>query len=832
MGALFTPASVPGSSSSSSSATPVAPAVGGTAAGVRPGAARGTTALASAPADPPAAAAGATGAVAREAPFASARAAGASSASPSATPAFRPAASRAAREERARAGAGATDAVARRVKREIAARRSSALVGGSVSAQQQRAVEPAIERSSTPDRSAAAPGATRDDAGAREAAPGAHDEASAEAPRALDAPGVGGSGALEPAVDRPAEQPAVEQQQPAGAPRRVAADDVPVGGCSARLGSPVSGTVSSPFGARWGRTHEGVDIAAPTGSAVNAAACGTVSFAGQQSGYGNIVCVTHTSSFSTCYAHLSGFATRQGARVQTGQLLGYVGCTGHCTGPHLHFETRVGGRATNPQRYRDGQQIPGTPQVRFAAAASRSTPSSYRQRAASAAARPVVAAARPRNVAQPTAARRAATAKPAARPTAPAAASRAGAAPAAPQPAATPAATTVTAAAPQPAPAAQSSAPAPAAPPAPPDPAPAYPPPAPPDTTPTYSAPAPTHSAPEPAAAAPTPAASSDSMSGPSSSAPSSAGSSGSWSSSAPSTPSGSASPGSAASPNSSGSSAPSSATASPGPSGSSAPEHHAVDPVRLRVARLRCVAQLLGLVRAQQHDGLPGPFRLIRAEHRAVDPVRLRVARLRCVAQLLGLVRAQQHDGLPGPFRLIRAEHRAVDPVRLRVARLRCVADPGLVGLVRSGDAGGFVGLVRSGHAGGFVGLGGHGLERRRVHLRLERRDESLRRGHTVGSGTRRCGRPRAPPPAGRLSVCRASAAPSSLSSDARGSRESASSRHCWSSSAIPAGRRPAHRWCCRGEPAAELLDRPARLLAGGRRETSCVNAGPGGGG
>ena len=103
-----------------------------------------------------------------------------------------------------------------------------------------------------------------------------------------------------------------------------------------------------------------MDIAAPTGTPVHAAACGTVSMAGQQSGYGNMVCVTHTSQFSTCYAHLSRFGVSNGAQVQQGQVIGYVGCTGSCTGPHLHFETRVNGQAQNPSTYLSGgSTIPG-----------------------------------------------------------------------------------------------------------------------------------------------------------------------------------------------------------------------------------------------------------------------------------------------------------------------------------------------------------------------------------------------------------------------------------------------------------------------------------------
>jgi Meckel syndrome type 1 protein len=128
---------------------------------------------------------------------------------------------------------------------------------------------------------------------------------------------------------------------------------------SSTISSPVNGTVTSGFGPRGGRNHDGLDIAAPTGTPVRAAACGTVSLAGQQSGYGNIVCVTHTSQFSTCYAHLSRFGVSNGARVQQGQVIGYVGCTGSCTGPHLHFETRVGGEPQNPTTYLGGASIPG-----------------------------------------------------------------------------------------------------------------------------------------------------------------------------------------------------------------------------------------------------------------------------------------------------------------------------------------------------------------------------------------------------------------------------------------------------------------------------------------
>jgi murein DD-endopeptidase MepM/ murein hydrolase activator NlpD len=151
----------------------------------------------------------------------------------------------------------------------------------------------------------------------------------------------------------------------------------PAGGScgSSTISTPVRGTVTSNFGPRGGRNHDGIDIAAPTGTPVRAAACGTVSLAGQQSGYGNIVCITHTSQFSTCYAHLSRFGVTSGAQVQQGQVIGYVGCTGSCTGPHLHFETRVNGQAQDPRTYLSGGSIPGA-QATVAGASSTGTKTS------------------------------------------------------------------------------------------------------------------------------------------------------------------------------------------------------------------------------------------------------------------------------------------------------------------------------------------------------------------------------------------------------------------------------------------------------------------------
>jgi len=114
---------------------------------------------------------------------------------------------------------------------------------------------------------------------------------------------------------------------------------------------PVDGPVVSPFGMRWGRLHAGIDIAVPAGTPIRAADSGTVVLLGSVSGYGNYTCIQHGGSLSTCYAHQSGYATSQGASVSQGQVIGYVGCTGHCFGDHLHFETRVNGAPVDPFGY-------------------------------------------------------------------------------------------------------------------------------------------------------------------------------------------------------------------------------------------------------------------------------------------------------------------------------------------------------------------------------------------------------------------------------------------------------------------------------------------------
>src|SRR5712671_3410937 len=116
--------------------------------------------------------------------------------------------------------------------------------------------------------------------------------------------------------------------------------------------------ISSRFGGRfhpilkrW-RSHEGTDYAAAYGTPVRATAEGTVIEAGRNGGYGNLIELRHANGIQTRYGHLSRFAAglHVGQRVHQEQIIGYVGATGLATGPHLHYEFRVNGRATNPQR--------------------------------------------------------------------------------------------------------------------------------------------------------------------------------------------------------------------------------------------------------------------------------------------------------------------------------------------------------------------------------------------------------------------------------------------------------------------------------------------------
>ncbi len=140
--------------------------------------------------------------------------------------------------------------------------------------------------------------------------------------------------------------------------------------------TPVDGAhLTSGFGMRfhpllaYTRMHQGVDFGAPSGSPIMAAAGGTIAFVGPHGGHGNYVMVRHTAELSTGYAHMSRFAVKPGQRVSQGQVIGYVGSTGISTGPHLHYEIWLRGKAVNPVQLKfiGGTQLAGADMARFRA---------------------------------------------------------------------------------------------------------------------------------------------------------------------------------------------------------------------------------------------------------------------------------------------------------------------------------------------------------------------------------------------------------------------------------------------------------------------------------
>lgn len=142
-----------------------------------------------------------------------------------------------------------------------------------------------------------------------------------------------------------AEQAAAEQ---AAAAQAAAAADAAEHAKAGQAARPGLGRISSTFGPRWGRMHNGVDLAAGTGSPIFAVLGGTVTTAGSDGGYGKAVRIKHNDGTVTLYAHNSAVIVRPGQRVVTGEKIAREGNTGNSTGPHVHFEVRTGGKPVNP----------------------------------------------------------------------------------------------------------------------------------------------------------------------------------------------------------------------------------------------------------------------------------------------------------------------------------------------------------------------------------------------------------------------------------------------------------------------------------------------------
>jgi murein DD-endopeptidase MepM/ murein hydrolase activator NlpD len=157
--------------------------------------------------------------------------------------------------------------------------------------------------------------------------------------------------------DETAESRALEQASAELAARlraseaQSAGDDNPPPAASGGLAWPIVAPITSPFGYRWGRLHQGIDLGAPYGAAIHAAATGTVVWCGWMSGYGNLVMIDHHNGLATVYGHQSRIAVGCNQTVFQGQTVGYIGSTGHSTGPHLHFEVRLHGAPVDPLGY-------------------------------------------------------------------------------------------------------------------------------------------------------------------------------------------------------------------------------------------------------------------------------------------------------------------------------------------------------------------------------------------------------------------------------------------------------------------------------------------------
>jgi murein DD-endopeptidase MepM/ murein hydrolase activator NlpD len=131
-------------------------------------------------------------------------------------------------------------------------------------------------------------------------------------------------------------------------------DRLPTGGAGVSPSGfiwPIQGVLTSGFGPRWGRMHTGIDIADPAGTPIHAAKAGEVIYAGWLNGYGNTVVLDHGDGIATLYGHQSRIGSTEGQQLAQGDVLGFVGSTGHSTGNHLHFEVRIDTKPVNPRPY-------------------------------------------------------------------------------------------------------------------------------------------------------------------------------------------------------------------------------------------------------------------------------------------------------------------------------------------------------------------------------------------------------------------------------------------------------------------------------------------------
>lgn len=133
------------------------------------------------------------------------------------------------------------------------------------------------------------------------------------------------------------------EARPTAAPKRAAAP-------RHRWVRPCGGPLTSPFGYRWGRLHKGIDLGAPYGAPIYAATDGVITYAGPENGYGRLIVIRDWDGTETAYGHMSSFVRTSG-RVRAGQLIARVGAAGDATGPHLHFEVRIGGVQVDPRAF-------------------------------------------------------------------------------------------------------------------------------------------------------------------------------------------------------------------------------------------------------------------------------------------------------------------------------------------------------------------------------------------------------------------------------------------------------------------------------------------------